>query len=272
MRGPYDLLQWQHVKYKHVEFSSHSRNVHLGLCTDGVNPYSKKRSTHSLCHVFLLNYNIPPWLTIKNFFVMLSLLIPGLEAIIVTYFDVFLCPLLEELSELWTEGVLCNDAACSRGEAIFTLCAIILWCIHNFLAYAMMGGTSNKGYYVCLVCKPNTPSRFAKHLSKVVYGGSHRRWLPQNHPFRRDMSVFLKEELEEEPARMNAIGHIRWAYMCAEYARYGGRSAANDDPMLCSGIKRLPTLFTLPHWKVRRKTYAKLKLVGGRCCSLMLLV
>ena len=60
MRGPYDSPQWQHVKDNHVEFSSDSMNVHLGLCADGVNPYAQKRSTHSLCPVLLLNYNIPP--------------------------------------------------------------------------------------------------------------------------------------------------------------------------------------------------------------------
>jgi hypothetical protein len=67
MRGPYDSVQWRHVKDTHVEFAADSRNIHLGLCADGVNPYSQKRSTHSSCPVFLLNYNIPPWLTIKKF-------------------------------------------------------------------------------------------------------------------------------------------------------------------------------------------------------------
>ena len=253
MRGPYDSPQWQHVKDRHGEFSADSRNIHLGLCADGVNPYSQKRSTHSLCPVFMLNYNIPPWLTIKKFFIMLSLLIPGPEAVTAAHFDVFLCPLLEELSQLWTEGVMCNDAARWRGEATFTLRAILLWCIHDFPAYAMMAGTSNKGYCACPVCGPGTPSRYSDNLSKVVYGGSHRRWLPLNHPFRRDLTVFATEELQEEPTRMDASSHVRWAFMRAEYARYGGRLAAEGDPMLCSGVKRLPALFTLPYWRVSER-------------------
>ena len=258
MRGPYDTPQWQHVKDQHGDFSADSRNIHLGLCADGVNPYSQKRSTHSLCPVFMLNYNIPPWLTIKKFFIMLSLLIPGPEAITAAHFDVFLCPLVEELSELWREGVLCHDAARWRGEATFTLRAILLWCIADFPAYAMMAGTSNKGYCACPVCGPGTPSRYSEHLSKVVYGGSHRRWLPPNHPFRRDASVFLSEELEGEPTRMDARSHIRWAFMRAEYARYGGRLAAEGDPMLCSGVKRLPALFKLPYWRVRKHMNANI--------------
>ena len=250
MRGPYDSLQWQHVEDHHGDFSSDRRNIHLGLCSDGVNPYSQKRSTHSVCPVFLLNYNIPPWLTIKKFFIMLSLLIPGPEAVTAAHFDVFLCPLLEELRVLWTEGVMCSDAARWRGEYTFTLRAILLWCIHDFPAYAMMAGTSNKGYCACPVCGPNTTSRYSEHLSKVVYGGSHRRWLPSNHPFRRDVSVFSTEELREEPPRMDAHAHIRWAFMRAEYAGYGGRLASDGDPMLCSGVKRLPALFSLPYWRV----------------------
>ena len=264
MRGPYDSPQWQHVKESHVEFSADSRNIHLGMCADGVNPYSQKRSTHSMCPVFLLNYNIPPWLTIKKFFIMLSLLIPGPEAITAAHFDVFLCPLIEELRALWSEGVMCKDAARWRGEATFTLRAILLWCIHDFPAYAMMAGTSNKGYCACPVCGPGTPSRYSEHLSKVVYGGRHRRWLPPNHPFRRDINVFANEELEEEPTRMDATNHIRWAFMRAEYARYGGRLAAEGDPMLSSGIKRIPVLFTLPYWRVRTHTNALMHL-GGSC-------
>jgi hypothetical protein len=151
MRGPYDSMQWQHVKDTYNEFTADSRNLHLGLCADGVNPYSQKRSTHSMCPVFLLNYNIPPWLTIKKKFIMLSLLIPGPEAITAAHFDVFICPLLEELRDLWTEGVICNDAARWRGEATFTMRAILLWCIHDFPTYAMMAGTTNKGYCACPV-------------------------------------------------------------------------------------------------------------------------
>lgn len=259
MRGPYDSPQWQHVKDNHVEFSSDSRNVHLGLCADSVNPYEQKRSTHSLCPVLLLNYNIPPWLTIKRFFIMLSLLIPGPEAVTAANFDIYLYPLLEELRELWTEGVMCNDASRWRGEYTFTLRAILLWCIHDFPAYAMMAGTSKKGYCACPVCGPGTPSRYSELLSKVVYGGSHRRWLPPNHPFRRDVSVFPNEELEEEPASMDAHSHIRWSFMRAEYARYGGRLAAEGDPMLCSGVKRLPALFSLPYWRVSKHIIAAIQ-------------
>lgn len=250
MRGPFDSPQWEHVRQQHATFEADSRNIHLGMCADGLNPHSQKRSTHSLCPVMLLNYNIPPWLTIKKFFIMLSLLIPGPDAVTADRIDVFLGPLVDELRELWVEGVICNDAARWRGEVRFTLRAMLLWCIHDFPAYAMMAGTSNKGYCACPICGPHTPSRYSQHLSKMLYGGSHRRWLPPEHPFRYDENVFSTREVEGAPRAMDASAHIRWAFLRAEYARYGGRLAAEGDPMLCSGVKRLPTLFTLPYWKV----------------------
>ena len=257
MRGPFDSPQWDHIKANHPDFEADSRNVHLGLCADGVNPHSQKRSTHSLCPVLLLNYNIPPWLTIKKFFIMMALLIPGPEAVTAEHIDVFLSPLLEELRELWVEGVMCYDAATWRGEAMFTLKAMLLWCVHDFPAYAMLAGTTNKGYCACPVCGPNTPARYSENLCKVVYGGRHRRWLPPDHPFRFDTSVFGTQELDEAPAPMDASSHIRWAFMRAEYARFGGRIGGEGDPTLCSGVKRLPALFSLPYWKVNRSLICK---------------
>lgn len=66
MRGPYDSSQWEHLREKHLEFEADTRNIHLGVCADDVNPHSQKMSSHSLCCLMLLNYNIPLWLMIKN--------------------------------------------------------------------------------------------------------------------------------------------------------------------------------------------------------------
>ena len=263
MRGPSDSPQWEHIRERHSDFEADNRNVHLGLCADGVNPHAQKRSTHSLCPVLLLNYNIPPWLTIKKFFIMMSLLIPGPEAVTSGSIDVFLTPLIEELRELWADGVVCYDAARWRGEARFTLRAILLWCIHDFPAYAMLAGTTNKGYCACPVCGPNTHSRHSEHLSKVVYGGRHRRWLPPDHPFRFDTSVFSTQELEDAPPVMDAASHIRWAYMRAEHARLGGRLGGAGDPAICSGVKRIPVLYKLPYWKVPNNFISLCVFKGG---------
>jgi hypothetical protein len=77
VRHPYDSKAWQHV-HDNVDptFGKDARNVHKGLVAYGVNPFKLHRSTWSTWPVMLFNYNIPPWLTTKIFFVMLVLLIP----------------------------------------------------------------------------------------------------------------------------------------------------------------------------------------------------
>ncbi len=64
------------------KFAQKACNVWLGLVTNGVNPFKKKRSTWSTWPIVLLNYNMPPWLTTRIHFIMLSLIILGVESII----------------------------------------------------------------------------------------------------------------------------------------------------------------------------------------------
>lgn len=39
MRGPADSPQFEHIGQNCGDFASDPRNIHLGLCADGVNPY-----------------------------------------------------------------------------------------------------------------------------------------------------------------------------------------------------------------------------------------
>jgi hypothetical protein len=49
------------------------------------------------------NYNLPPWLVTKRFFVIVSLMILGPKSVKVANFDVYLELVIEELEELWKE-------------------------------------------------------------------------------------------------------------------------------------------------------------------------
>ena len=105
IRHPCDSKAWQHF-HKNVDpsFARDARNAHFALAADGVNPYKQSRSSWSTWPVLLLNYNLPPWLTTKKFFVMLALLIPGKESVTSDVFDVY----MEELLKLWF-GVPAHD-------------------------------------------------------------------------------------------------------------------------------------------------------------------
>ncbi|XP_042964514.1 uncharacterized protein LOC122298711 [Carya illinoinensis] len=75
---------------------------------------------------------------------MLSLLIPGPKSP-GNDIDIFLRPLLDELKELWEEGIRTYDA---YNKQHFMLHAALLWTITDFPAYANLFGWSTKGRMV----------------------------------------------------------------------------------------------------------------------------
>ncbi|KAL9675869.1 hypothetical protein QQ045_004077 [Rhodiola kirilowii] len=99
MPHPADSLQSANADNTFLEFGSESRNLCLGLPTDGVNPHGNLSSQHNTWPVILVIYNLPPRLTMKCRFMMLSLLIsvprqPGNDI------DVYLAPLIDDLKLL----------------------------------------------------------------------------------------------------------------------------------------------------------------------------
>ena len=106
-------------------FATEPQNVHFALATDGVNTYKQNRSSWSMWPVLLLNYNLPPWLSTKKFFIMLALLIPGKEFVTLDVFNVYLELLVEELLELWAR-VPAYDCTQLVGSKVFQLRAMVL--------------------------------------------------------------------------------------------------------------------------------------------------
>jgi hypothetical protein len=82
------------------QFKEEPRHLRLGLTTDGINPYSLQQSKYSMCTIVVLNYNLPPHLTIRNAFMWLALIILGKRQ--VHNMDIYLQPLINELQLLWT--------------------------------------------------------------------------------------------------------------------------------------------------------------------------
>jgi hypothetical protein len=83
-------------------------NIRLRLPLDRVIPYANLSTNHSTWPTLLLNYNLPPWLTTKWLFVMLSLLIPKKESMTNDNIDVYLESLVEELETLWSLDHWCD--------------------------------------------------------------------------------------------------------------------------------------------------------------------
>jgi hypothetical protein len=116
MRHLKDGDQWDAISHKYVDFAKDPRNIRLGECTDGMNPFGDMSTQHSTWSVLLCIYNLAPWLCMKKKYIMLSMIIqgpkqPGNDI------DIYFQLLVEELLTLWRkECVTCYDA---YGEEFF---------------------------------------------------------------------------------------------------------------------------------------------------------
>ena len=249
-----DSHQWQFVDSLDDSFSGEHQNVRLGLATDGLNPFSVKRSTWSTWPVVLINYNVPPWLSTKKGFPILSMIIPGPQSVTGSCFDVYLQPLLDELLTLWQRtGVVTTDAARYRNEPTFNLRAVLIWTLHDFPAYGVVSGCVTKGYVGCPCCGEHTTSRRSVALKKNVYSCyQYRIWLNPSHPLRVDSVNFGGvPDHSPSPSRPTGPLTIRHGRLRQTFL-YNGGTPKNSDPARKFGVNRVSILYQLPYWKVNR--------------------
>ena len=125
--------------------------------------------------VVLTTYNLPLWLCMKPEYLMLTLLIPGPQSP-GKDMDVFLPPLIDELNDLWINGLETHDAAFEN--SVFRMRAALLWIVKKFLTRSSLSGWSGQGYRVCPTCNEDTPSM--RVIGKTTYFG-HRHFLATNY-------------------------------------------------------------------------------------------
>ncbi|GAU44823.1 hypothetical protein TSUD_400420 [Trifolium subterraneum] len=131
-----DSLQWKKIDSLFPNFGKESRNLRLGLATDGMNPFGNQSTNHSSWPVRLMIYNLSPWLCMKRKYIMLSMMIsgpkqPGNDI------DVYLSPLIDDLRVLWEEGVDVLDVY--SGEQ-FNMRAMLFCTINDSPAYGNLSG------------------------------------------------------------------------------------------------------------------------------------
>jgi hypothetical protein len=127
-------------------------------------------STHSNWPVMLVPYNLSHWMSIKQPFFMLSLIILGLSSLGMKI-DVYLEPLILELKELWDVGIPTYDAS---SKCNFIMRAALMWTISDFPAYGDLYGWRTKGHTNCPYCMGNTRSRRLRNGGKFCYMGYRR--------------------------------------------------------------------------------------------------
>ncbi|XP_039115770.1 uncharacterized protein LOC120251277 [Dioscorea cayenensis subsp. rotundata] len=145
LRHPVDGEAWQHFDQMYPSFAQESRNVRLGLCADGFSPFGPAAKPYSIWPVMLVVYNLPPWMCMNQSYIFLNMVIPRKKSP-GQNIDVFLRPLIDELKQLWNDGILTYDAFKKQN---FTMRASLLWTINDFPAYGMLSGLSTHGTLSC---------------------------------------------------------------------------------------------------------------------------
>ncbi|XP_071931860.1 uncharacterized protein [Coffea arabica] len=182
MRHPADSIAWKDFDKQYPDFAKDSRNVRLGLATDGFNPFGNMSNSYSMWPVILVPYNLPAYKFMRKEFLILSLLIPGPRAP-GKELDVFLRPAIDDLKDLF-HGISTYDAYSGQN---FQMRAAILWTISDFPAYGYLSGWSTSGYKACPCCLDDTASQRLR--GKICFMG-HRRFLNHDHRWRKQKAHF----------------------------------------------------------------------------------
>ncbi|CAL2237470.1 unnamed protein product [Prunus armeniaca] len=238
MRHPADGEAWKEFDRTFPEFAADPRNVRLGLATDGFNPYGVLNQHHSTWPIFVFPYNLPPWKCMKKEYMMMTVLI---TEDLGRSIDVYLRPLVDELKDLWTNGVRTYDKSTGK---MFTLRAAVMWTVNDFPAYAMVSGWSTKGYMTCPVCKEDVT--FGWHAGKVCYLG-HRRCLPWDHEWREKDKEFDGNTERRLRPREWSGDEILDQLNRLDFAPFG-KTVSRIRPSTHMNWTHKPMFFELPYW------------------------
>jgi hypothetical protein len=112
------------------KFKDKVLGLRLSIAMDGVNPHSLQNTNYSIWPVVVINSNTPPWLSVKNEHLMLTIIVLGRRQ--VKRMNVYLQPLINEFKKLW-EGIHVYDISRSIPmERCFTLYGICAYTTHDY--------------------------------------------------------------------------------------------------------------------------------------------
>ena len=176
---------------------------------------------------------------------MLTLLIPGPHSP-GKDMDVFLCPLIDELNELWVHGLDTRDAASENG--VFRMRAALLWTVNDFPARSSLSGWSGQGYRARPTCNEDTPSM--RVIGKTAYFG-HCRFLPTNHHWWSNLQFDGRTERKRPPRRFSMTDILEQLHRVktgipGKHPNYGGvkRKKGGDE----LNWRKKSIFYELPYW------------------------
>ncbi|XP_013751660.1 uncharacterized protein LOC106454022 [Brassica napus] len=110
-------------------------------------------------------------------------------------------PLIEELKDLWTNSINTYDVSKKQN---FVMRAVLMWTISDFPAYGMFSGWMTHGRLACPYCLEETESFWLRNGRKQRNGRKHswfdchRKFLHEDHPYRRNVRSFTKNRSVRE--------------------------------------------------------------------------
>ncbi|XP_057248861.1 uncharacterized protein LOC104906231 [Beta vulgaris subsp. vulgaris] len=245
MEHPSDSEAWKHFDTTFPDFASETRNVRLGLCTDGFSPFGKFGGQYSCWPVILTPYNLPPSMCMKKPFMFLSLLVPGPKNP-KGNLDVYMQPLIEELKQLWEIGAMTYDISQKQN---FMLRAALLWTVSDFPAYGMLSGWATAGKKACPYCMEETKAFWLDNGNKVSWFDCHRKFLPHDHPFRKNKTAFRKNKVENGMAPAMMSGDDMWQCVKDLPKATDGPEALKILKKAKKGWFKQSSFWELPYWK-----------------------
>ena len=73
-----DGLAFIDIEKKCSHFKEEPRNLKLSLATDGANTFGEMISIYLVWPIFLINNNLPPWMSIKREHIILEIIVLGI--------------------------------------------------------------------------------------------------------------------------------------------------------------------------------------------------
>ncbi|XP_028115907.1 uncharacterized protein LOC114313695 [Camellia sinensis] len=211
LRYPADGEAGKDFDRQHPVFSQEARIVRLRLATDGFNPFGNMSHSPQA---------------------------PGRDI------DVYMQPLIDELKELWEDGMLTYDAST---ELTFRMHAAVMWTINNFPTYGNLSRWNTKGYLACPTCNKNASSQRLK--GKIGYTGACR-YLLDDYPWRRSRLYNGKTKFVSRPLELPGE-QILEKLDSRTYRPFGkhptNKKRKRENPVLIWTKKSI--FFELPYWK-----------------------
>jgi hypothetical protein len=163
--------------------------------------------------------------------------------------DVCLRPLIDELTQLWFSGALIYDISRKQN---FLMRAALMWTVNDFPTYGMLSGWSTHAKLACPYCMENNKAFTLAKGGKASFFDCHRRFLPLNHRYKKNIKDFFVGRVEKDVAspRLSSeeLHDVVSEYGDIVFGLQSGKQKFHGFGLTHNWVKR-SMFWELPYWK-----------------------